>query len=83
MEVILVIAQRELVCLWGVVARYAHVPKRLDHIIHSIIVGRRKTEHTGTSPVLAIIIAVMPFNERPGNTCFLYSEYRTATAGCQ
>ena len=49
MEVILVIAHRELVCLRGVVACYAHVPKRLDHIIHSIIVGRRKTEHTGTS----------------------------------
>ena len=46
---ILVIAHRELVCLRGVVACYAHVPKRLDHIIHSIIVGRRKTEHTGTS----------------------------------
>ena len=49
MEVTIVIAQRELVCLWGVVARYAHVPKRLDHIIQSIIVGRRKTEHFGTS----------------------------------
>ena len=48
-EVKSIIAQREVVCLWGVVARYAHVTQRLDHKVHSIIVGRMKIEHTGTS----------------------------------